>query len=250
MGSRTLAPPSRRADDPGTQPSTGEPAPEQPLLTGNIPAGPPRLGEAGTPAPASDAGAFASASHIGQHPDQSTRSTGWTSASRPGVRHDCGAATNTGEPIVTTTEIPIHRDDEADLIADVVAGQSTAETTVDEEVLWVDSRELIIGDNVRTDVTLDKGFVADIKDRGVRQIIPVRRDEAGRLVVQTGQKRVLAATRPVWTGFGSSLRPSSCPTSGTGASTGSSISSARTSTAAGSLTPTRPAPPNSCWAWA
>jgi len=42
-------------------------------------------------------------------------------------------------------------------------------------------------------VELERGFVADVKDRGVRQIIPVRRDETGRLVVQTGQKRVLAA---------------------------------------------------------
>lgn len=83
---------------------------------------------------------------------------------------------------MTTTEIP-----------DVVPTQSNVETAVDAEVRWVDPRELIIGDNVRTAVELDKGFVADIKDRGVRQIIPVRRDEAGRLVVQTGQKRVLAA---------------------------------------------------------
>lgn len=94
---------------------------------------------------------------------------------------------------MTTTEIPARADHEADLMAGVVDRQNTAEPAVDAEVLWVDPRELIIGDNVRTDVTLDKGFVADVKDRGVRQIIPVRRDEAGRLVVQTGQKRVLAA---------------------------------------------------------
>ncbi len=94
---------------------------------------------------------------------------------------------------MTTTEIPARADHEADLMADVVDRQDTAEPAVDAEVLWVDPRELIIGDNVRTDVTLDKGFVADIADRGVRQIIPVRRDESGRLVVQTGQKRVLAA---------------------------------------------------------
>jgi ParB family chromosome partitioning protein len=94
---------------------------------------------------------------------------------------------------VTTTEIPVRDDHEADPPAEIVPGQGPVETAVDAEVVWVDPRELIIGDNVRTAVELDRGFVADIKDRGVRQIIPVRRDEAGRLVVQTGQKRVLAA---------------------------------------------------------
>ncbi|MGH3985531.1 MAG: ParB/RepB/Spo0J family partition protein [Pseudonocardiaceae bacterium] len=63
----------------------------------------------------------------------------------------------------------------------------------DSEVLWVDPRELVIRDNVRTDVALGKEFVADIAERGVRQVIPVRREESGRLVVRTGQRRVLAA---------------------------------------------------------
>jgi ParB family chromosome partitioning protein len=94
---------------------------------------------------------------------------------------------------VTTTEIPARGDHEADLPAEVVPVPSTAQTAVDAEIVWIDPRELIIGDNVRTAVELERGFVADIKDRGVRQIIPVRRDESGRLVVQTGQKRVLAA---------------------------------------------------------
>jgi ParB family chromosome partitioning protein len=94
---------------------------------------------------------------------------------------------------VTTIEIPARGDHGPDLPAEVVSGPGTVEPAVDAEVVWVDPRELIIGDNVRTAVELDKGFVADIKDRGVRQVIPVRRDETGRLVVQTGQKRVLAA---------------------------------------------------------
>ncbi len=100
--------------------------------------------------------------------NQSTQVDRVTSVLRAGIGHDCGAATNTGEPIVTTTEIPTRADHEADLMADVVDRQHTAEPAVDEEVLWLDPRELIIGDNVRTDVTLDKGFVADLKDRGVR----------------------------------------------------------------------------------
>ena len=57
----------------------------------------------------------------------------------------------------------------------------------DSELLWVDPRELVIGDNVRTEVALDKGFVADIAERGVRQPILVRREGSGRLVVRTGQ---------------------------------------------------------------
>jgi ParB family transcriptional regulator, chromosome partitioning protein len=61
------------------------------------------------------------------------------------------------------------------------------------ELLWVDPRELIIADNVRVDVALTREFIADIAERGVRQVIPVRRDESGRLVVRTGQRRVLAA---------------------------------------------------------
>ncbi|MGH3533488.1 MAG: ParB/RepB/Spo0J family partition protein, partial [Pseudonocardiaceae bacterium] len=65
--------------------------------------------------------------------------------------------------------------------------------TDDSQLLWVDPRELIISDNVRTDVALDKGFVADVAERGVRQPVPVRRDESGCLVVRTGQRRVLAA---------------------------------------------------------
>lgn len=94
---------------------------------------------------------------------------------------------------MTTTEVPVCGDHEGELSPGAVAAQSTAQTAGDGEVVWVDPRELIIGDNVRTNVTLERGFVADIKDRGVRQIIPVRRDETGHLVVQTGQRRVLAA---------------------------------------------------------
>lgn len=119
----------------------------------------------------------------------------------------------------------------------------------DSEVLWVDPRELVIHANVRTDVALDKGFVADIAERGVRQVIPVRRDHSGRLVVRTGQRRVLAAIEAGLDGCGSWSRTRSSPTSGTGPSTGSWISSGRTSTAVVSVRPRRPAPPNSCSVW-
>ncbi|MGH3847494.1 MAG: ParB/RepB/Spo0J family partition protein, partial [Pseudonocardiaceae bacterium] len=69
----------------------------------------------------------------------------------------------------------------------------SVEAARDEELRWVDPRELILSDNVRTDAALDKGFIADVAERGVRQPVPVRRDESGRLVVRTGQRRVLAA---------------------------------------------------------
>ena len=46
---------------------------------------------------------------------------------------------------------------------------------------------------MRLDAALERAFVADIAERGVRQPVPVRREESGRLVVRTGQRRVLAA---------------------------------------------------------
>ncbi|MGH3822132.1 MAG: ParB N-terminal domain-containing protein, partial [Pseudonocardiaceae bacterium] len=82
---------------------------------------------------------------------------------------------------------------EHDELCDQRAPGSPEVAVEDSELLWVDPRELVIRDNVRTDVALDKGFVADIAERGVRQPIPVRREESGRLVVRTGQRRVLAA---------------------------------------------------------
>ncbi|MGH3535542.1 MAG: hypothetical protein ACRDQG_12660, partial [Pseudonocardiaceae bacterium] len=96
---------------------------------------------------------------------------------------------------MTATEIsPRHADFQGNLAADGLSENGPAETQIDDQnILWVDPRDLIVGDNVRTDVRLDKGFVADVRDRGVRQIIPVHRDEFGRLVLLTGQKRVLAA---------------------------------------------------------
>lgn len=93
---------------------------------------------------------------------------------------------------MSTSEALAQRDHQDDL-PDVTSGHEPAENPAGDEVVWVDPRELIIGDNVRSDVRLERGFVADVKDRGVRQIIPVHRDEHGRLVLLTGQKRVLAA---------------------------------------------------------
>ncbi|HEY0637597.1 MAG TPA: ParB N-terminal domain-containing protein [Pseudonocardiaceae bacterium] len=57
----------------------------------------------------------------------------------------------------------------------------------------VNPADLVIGPNVRTDVTLDRQFVASIRRAGVQQPIVVRRDTQGRLVVRTRQRRALAA---------------------------------------------------------
>ncbi|MCA1196245.1 ParB N-terminal domain-containing protein [Saccharopolyspora sp. 6V] len=63
----------------------------------------------------------------------------------------------------------------------------------DVELLRVDPRDLIIGVNVRSEAGLTKGFLADIKQRGVRQPIIARRRADGSLIVREGQRRALAA---------------------------------------------------------
>jgi ParB family chromosome partitioning protein len=92
---------------------------------------------------------------------------------------------------MTVTEIPAPRDQACEQQSSVAA--ETPSDVGADDVLWVDPQELIIGDNVRLDAALERAFVADIAERGVRQPIPVRREESGRLVVRTGQRRVLAA---------------------------------------------------------
>ncbi|MGQ0573801.1 MAG: hypothetical protein ACT4RN_06300 [Pseudonocardia sp.] len=61
------------------------------------------------------------------------------------------------------------------------------------ELAWVDPRVLVVRVNVRADAALDRHFVRDIADRGVREPIPVRRREDGALVVRKGHRRALAA---------------------------------------------------------
>ncbi|GAB2679759.1 hypothetical protein GCM10027271_46250 [Saccharopolyspora gloriosae] len=63
------------------------------------------------------------------------------------------------------------------------------------QLLQVDPNELIIGVNVRANVALGSGFVADIKRRGVREPVTVVRRADGALVVRKGQRRVLAAIK-------------------------------------------------------
>jgi ParB family chromosome partitioning protein len=61
------------------------------------------------------------------------------------------------------------------------------------QLLQVDPRTLIVGANTRHDVQLDRYFVRDIADRGVREPITVQRRGDGALVVRKGQRRTLAA---------------------------------------------------------
>jgi ParB family transcriptional regulator, chromosome partitioning protein len=61
------------------------------------------------------------------------------------------------------------------------------------EIQLVNPRDLIIGINTRTEVSLRKEFVEDIRARGVREPIAVRRNVAGQLVVRKGQQRTLGA---------------------------------------------------------
>lgn len=61
------------------------------------------------------------------------------------------------------------------------------------ELIEVDPGTLVIGANVRTEVSLGKPFLASIAEHGVKQCIQAYRDAAGSLIVIDGQRRTLAA---------------------------------------------------------
>ncbi len=63
------------------------------------------------------------------------------------------------------------------------------------ELLQVDPKTLVIGQNVRSEPELDEEFEASIKARGVRVPIEARRNAAGELEVVAGQRRTLAAVK-------------------------------------------------------
>lgn len=80
------------------------------------------------------------------------------------------------------------------------AGDTSGEMTTSDahdgevgELAWADPRSLIVGINVRSEVSLERGFVRDIAERGVREPITVRRRDDGALVVRKGKRRTLAA---------------------------------------------------------
>lgn len=74
---------------------------------------------------------------------------------------------------------------------DLTEPQGTAEPQGSIE--WISPHDIVIDDNVRTDVRLDRAFVESIREYGVLQPVPCRRDDAGRLVARFGQRRVLGA---------------------------------------------------------
>ncbi|WP_132975808.1 ParB/RepB/Spo0J family partition protein [Pseudonocardia dioxanivorans] len=81
---------------------------------------------------------------------------------------------------------------------DAATGQDRAGGDAGEELgtlMWADPAELVVGVNTRTEVRLSAHFVADIRDRGVREPITVRRRDDGALVVRKGQRRTLAAVK-------------------------------------------------------
>lgn len=71
--------------------------------------------------------------------------------------------------------------------------QSTTARVASGELAVIDPATLVIDANVRTDVALDKGFVASIAERGVIQPVIATRDTDGTIRVRDGQRRTLAA---------------------------------------------------------
>lgn len=74
---------------------------------------------------------------------------------------------------------------------DLTEPQGTAEPQGTIE--YVNPHDVVIDDNVRTEVRLDRAFLDSIRLHGVLQPVPCRRDDAGRIVARFGQRRVLAA---------------------------------------------------------
>ena len=63
------------------------------------------------------------------------------------------------------------------------------------QLIDVDPTELVIGTNVRLDPTLDRSFIASIRERGVLVPIVAHRNDSGSLVVKMGNRRTLAAVK-------------------------------------------------------
>ena len=75
---------------------------------------------------------------------------------------------------------------------DTSAPSATAPATVG-ELLHVNPHELEIGDNVRTEASIGRDFLASVSTHGVLQPITAIRRSDGAIVVRDGQRRTLAA---------------------------------------------------------
>ncbi|MFR9802778.1 ParB/RepB/Spo0J family partition protein [Pseudonocardia sp. RS010] len=106
-----------------------------------------------------------------------------------------------------TADITTPADTAADTATPETAPETAAEPETDAdgdadgeaedlgELMWADPTELVVGINTRTEVRLSAHFVADIRERGVREPITVRRRDDGALVVRKGQRRTRAAVK-------------------------------------------------------
>ncbi|GAA4549173.1 hypothetical protein GCM10023175_36750 [Pseudonocardia xishanensis] len=105
------------------------------------------------------------------------------------------------EVAVSTTESTSTEQPTAATAPDTVDADATSADTANESVaaaaaedlgtlMWADPAELVVGINTRSEVRLSPHFVADIRDRGVREPITVRRRDDGGLVVRKGDLRV------------------------------------------------------------
>jgi ParB family transcriptional regulator, chromosome partitioning protein len=86
--------------------------------------------------------------------------------------------------------------DTQELDGALAAVQPGAEVPVGEmpaRLVLVDPRSLVVDANVRSEVLLDRAFVASVRDLGVLVPISARRCEGGVLKVVLGQRRTLAA---------------------------------------------------------
>ncbi|GAA1890244.1 ParB/RepB/Spo0J family partition protein [Williamsia serinedens] len=68
-----------------------------------------------------------------------------------------------------------------------------AAATTEAIIEHVDPATLVVDTNVRTEASVDRAFVASIKERGVIQPVLATRDSEGTLHVRDGQRRTLAA---------------------------------------------------------
>lgn len=74
------------------------------------------------------------------------------------------------------------------------------------QLIDVDPTELVVGTNVRLDPTLDRSFIASIRERGVLEPIVAHCSDGGSLVVKMGKRRTRSRSRPPG-------RPSPCTSS-------------------------------------
>jgi len=69
----------------------------------------------------------------------------------------------------------------------------STETPTTREFIDVDPRSIVLDENVRTIVDIDPDFYLSVKEHGVQQPVQVWRRDDGQLILERGQRRLLAA---------------------------------------------------------